>query len=245
MMKTIDAKFFILSPDRKSRDRIDSVISNEVCEIYSLENHEIVGDVLSQFDKSVLVLESSNINIKNQLNSFITGLIENYNKNIIKIIIVGTPDKILENEKFLYVELEDLISDENIYGIIEKLNIWGPRNYIRFGNKASRIAFFRMKIKNKWRTGVIHDISASGMSCSFDKHTDINIDENSTKIELCIKDKIFFLSGSFLIRRTFKNTNMFVLVFSRKRSNENIKNLNSIIFKLTRDYVEHKISKFV
>ena len=245
MNKTIDAKFFILSNNALYKKRIDKVIEEEKCEIYNLDSHTIIKPLFLLTEKSILVIDDQH-NLINQITeTFILNLIETLQNKLIKVIFLGTSTKRIFHEKVRYYEHDYIVEDKNILQIIEELNVWGPRNYIRFGNKDSRIAVFRMKFSDNWRTGVIHDISASGMSCSFDKHDDININENSTEIELCIKDRIFHLAGSFLIRRTFKNMNTFVLVFSRKRSTENIQNLNSIIYNLTRENIIDKISKFV
>lgn len=246
MNKTIDAKFFILAPNEEDRIRINKLVEDELCEMYILDNHEIIIPLLSQLDKCILVIDR---NTASQMSGFpesmLIDIIQACGEALISIIIVGTPENLPEHEKIYSYRESYLKNNQNILNIIDDLNIWGHRHYIRFGNKESRIAFFRMKFAGNWRTGVIHDISASGMSCSFDKYYDIEIDEHTTAIELCIKDKIFHLTGSFLIRRTFKNSNMFVLIFSRKRSNDNIQSLNSIIYHLTRDHILELIGKLV
>jgi len=245
MLKIIDAKIFVLSPDSQSRKRIETVISKEKSEVYILENHTIIKPLLMQYDKNILVIDIDNSQLTRDLNDYVLDIITSVQNKLIKIIIVGDCGQFIKNEKVLYLDRSEIIRDENILSIIDDLNIWGQRNFIRFGSHISRIAYFRMKFKESWRTGVIHDISASGMSCSFDKYSEINLDENSTSIEICIKEKIFSLSGSFLIRRTFKNSNMFVIVFSRKRSSENIKSLNSIIYNLSREDVLDNVRKLV
>jgi len=245
MLRIIDAKIFVLSTDSQSRNRINAVIKKENNEVYILENHAIVKSLLMQFVKNILVIDIDNFLLSQDLNEYVQDVISSLQEKLIKIIIVGNCAQNIKNEKILYLDSSDIISDDNVLSIIDNLNIWGPRNFIRFGSSVSRIAYFRMKFKHNWRTGVIHDISASGMSCSFDKHCEINPDENSSSIEICIKEKIFSLSGSFLIRRTFKNSNMFVIVFSRKRSPENIRNLNSIIYNLSREAVLDKVRKLV
>jgi uncharacterized protein YjgD (DUF1641 family) len=243
MTNSIDAKFFILSPDDKSKKRIEIVIEKEICEVYILENLKSVSEVISHFTKSILVVDCASFNSKSELRDYTSDLLNRFYENLINIIIICDTAEEYENEKIMYLRRDQISNDEDILKLIHKMDIEGERKYIRLGHKDSRIAFFRMKLQNKWRTGVIHDLSASGMSCSFDKHHEIFTDENDTIIEICITEKIFQLSGKFLLRRTFKNDNMFVLVFSRKKNMENINSLNSILYHLNRKKVLEKISK--
>jgi len=245
MNKTLDAKFFVVSPDDVTRKRIGSLVTRELCEIYIIENYRIIQSLISQLEKCILILDFNTLERSIDVNGFLQELLQTCGGKLIRILTVDPPPGIISHDKLINYESGFIRSDSNVLTIVNELNIWGQRNYIRFGNKNSRIAVFRMKIKNNWRTGVIHDISASGMSCSFDKHSDIEIDEHSTDIELNIEDRIFSLTGSFLIRRTFKTANLFILIFSRKRSKENIRSLNSIIYKLTTESIAEKIRKLV
>ena len=245
MDKTIDAKIFVVSPGNENRKRILSLIERELCEIYIIEDYRIILPLISQLEKSIVILDFNTLEKSVDINGFLKELLLGSDLKLNKILTVDSPPNLISDNKIMNYDSEYIRSDDNVLAIVNELNLWGQRNYIRFGSKDSRIAVFRMKIKNNWRTGVIHDISASGMSCSFDKHSDIEIDELSTDIELYIKDRIFSLTGSFLIRRTFKTKNLFVLIFSRKKSQENIRNLNSILYKLTMEYISEKIRKLV
>ena len=236
MNKTIDAKFFVLSPDDRSKDRIQKVICKEICEIYIVENILNIKSLLLRLDKIILVIDCNTFSDSENLDPFILDILSSCGDKLLYIISIDYSGYI-DHYKLLSFKSDYLKSDKNVINEIDKLDIWGPRSYIRLGHKVSRTAFFRMKINNIWRTGVVHDISASGMSCSFDHHDEINIYEQTTAIEICIKERIFHLSGTFLIRRTFKNNNMFVLIFSQRKNRENIQNLNSVIYTLTRQSI--------
>lgn len=241
MNKTLDAKFLIAYPNVENRKRIQSLIDRELCEIFIIDDYTIFRSLLLQLEKSILVLDFNTLKISDNINDLLTELLEACGSRLLKILTIDSPSEIISHKKILNYKSDFIRNDQNIIDIVNGLGVWGPRNYIRLGNKSSRIALFRMKNDNNWRTGVIHDISASGMSCSFDKYSDININAISSDIEVCIKDQIFHLTGNFLLRRTFKATNTFVLVFSRKKSIENVQNLNSIIYRLTMDSILEKI----
>lgn len=245
MDRTLDAKFFVCTQNKESLTKIESLIQREFCEVYIINNYRILHSLFKHFEKLILVLDFNTVEFDSDISPFLQKLIEECSEKLIQIITVDAPEKLFIHKKIINYSFDFLNKNENILKIIADLNIWGHRNYIRFGNNGSRIAFFRINLDNQWRTGVIHDISALGMSCSFDKHNEIVPNEFDTDIELCIKDKIFSLTGKFLIRRTFKNTNMFVLVFSRKKSPKTIKSLNSIIYNLTLEHTRGKIRKLV
>lgn len=243
MSRTIDARIFYLLPNDRDKGRIETLTEQEICESFVLTNPEKVKAILLQQDKSILIIDSETYPGAGSLEKFAEEIVEECGDKIIRLFIIGSGQNLLENKKIIRIDRKTSDDDNSVKNIVSELNIWGMRSYIRFGNHNSRIAFFRMKFADIWRTGVIHDISASGMSCSFDRHGDIDVTEKSSSIELCIKDKIFRLSGSFLLRRTFKNSNMFVLVFAARRNQEYIQQLNSIIFKLTREQVLEKIER--
>lgn len=245
MNQTIDAKVFFLQPGTGDRERIEKLIEIEACEIFILHNPEIVSKLIAQLDKSILIIDRETFEYHEDLSSYIDSLIDLCGSKLFKVIAVDTTLSLPQRDSVYMIDRERADNDKEILKIIEELGLWGLRKYIRFGSQNSRIAFFRMKFYTEWRTGVIHDISASGMSCSFDRFVDIDVSDKSSVIEICIKETIFRFKGNFLIRRTFKNSNMFVLVFSRKRGRGGMKNLNSIIYKLTREQVLDKIEKLV
>lgn len=245
MDRTLDAKFLILSPNESDRKRLNTLVEMEYCEIYIIENYKLIAPLVKQMEKVILVIDYNSVQIQGDFNLFIGELIDESADQIMKVIAVNAPENSSHHEKILYCNSQYLESDDNVIKLIQELNVWGQRNYIRFGNSLSRIAFFRIKLKDHWRTGVIHDISASGMSCSFDKYSDLELNELDTEIQLCISERIFSLTGKFLVRRSFKTNNIFVIVFSRKKTHETIRSLNSIVYALTRETTLNKIRKIV
>ncbi|MBN2657094.1 MAG: hypothetical protein JXR86_08545 [Spirochaetales bacterium] len=244
MTRTIDARIFFLLPDIRDHKRIEQLVQQEICEAFILNEPALVKKILLQQDKSILLIDYNTFPDRSGLEEYCREIIGECGDHLLRVCIVGSESQQdNRNPKVLYLSREEADDNEKLKSVVDELNIWGLRNYIRFGSHNSRIAVFRMKFFQSWRTGVIHDISASGMSCSFDRHDDIDVTGNSTIIEIIIHEQIFRLEGNFLIRRTFKNSNMFVLVFSSRRGGGNLKKLNSIIFKLTRQQVLEKIEK--
>lgn len=245
MNRTIDAKVFFLQPGSSDLPRIEELIEKESCEAFILEDPNLAKTLILQLDKSILVIDATTYTHHETLNNFLNSIIESCGDKLFKVFVIEPLEGIISHHKVYILKRDQINDNQKILEVLDEMSLWGMRKYLRFGSQNSRIAFFRMKSGSQWRTGVIHDISASGMSCSFDRYLDIDVNEQSSSIELCIKDKIFKLEGNFLIRRTFKQGNMFVLVFSRKRGRGNIHRLNSIIYKLTREQVLEKIEKLV
>ncbi|MBB6479141.1 hypothetical protein [Spirochaeta isovalerica] len=244
MTRTIDARIFFLLPGESDRIRINQLVEREICESFILEEPGLVKKILLQQDKSILLIDYSTFPDCYKIEPYCREIIDICGEHLIRIFIVDSESRVPPfDRKISFLTRKESEDKDRMKSIVDDLNIWGLRSYIRFGSHNSRIAVFRMKIHQNWRTGVIHDISASGMSCSFDRHDDIDVSGKSTTIEIIIREQIFSLEGNFLIRRTFKNTNMFVLVFSSRRGGGNLNKLNSIIFKLTRQQVLEKIEK--
>lgn len=245
MNKTVDAKVFFLSPSEKDRKRIENLIGNELCEAFVIEDPSLSLKLLPRLEKCILVIDSETYGGETPLERYVPELVEACGIELIRVFVVADNRLDFNHEKVYVLDRATAGNNEKIISLIDELQIWGERSYIRFGNHTSRIAYFRMKFGSQWRTGVIHDISASGMSCSFDRFEDIDVVENSTAIELRINESIFQMTGNFLIRRTFKTSNTFVIVFSSRRGAGYIKSLNSLIFKLARDQILRKMEKLV
>lgn len=237
MHKTIDAKILFINPSASDRERINSLISGELCEAFILDDLELATKLISSLDKSILVIDERTFPGDKPAGQVLESLFGCCGDRLLKIFTIGTFSDLPENGKIYRVDTPTVLNDDKILAIIDELGLWGSRSYIRFGDHNSRVAFFRMRFGNFWRTGVIHDISASGMSCSFDRFDDIEVEEKSTEIEIYIRESIFRLKGNFLLRRSFKKSNTFVIVFSDRRSGTHINKLNSIIYNLTREQV--------
>jgi len=244
MIKSIDARFFFLLPSDQDRERINQFVKREICELFILDNVSQVKPLLVHQDKSILILDYFTFPEELTLDTFCSDILATCGEKLLRVFIVGTPpEKAFKRKEVSHLSRNEVMDNQQLKSIIDEMNIWGLRSYIRFGSQNSRIAVFRMKFIQGWRTGVIHDISASGMSCSFDRYDDIDVSDKSSTIEIIINEQKFSLEGNFLLRRTFKNSNMFVLVFSSRRGGINIVKLNSIIFTLTRQDVLEKIEK--
>lgn len=245
MNKSIDAKIFFLSPSEKDRKRIEELIEKEFCEAFILENLDIPEKLCPRVEKSILVIDSNTYNAEISLDQYLSKLLNVCGDSLMRVYIVVDSPRTFEYEKVYTVDRSAADDDSKVLQIVEELKSRGERGYIRFGNHTTRIAYFRMKLGSRWRTGVVHDISASGMSCSFDRFEDIDVEDTTREIEIRIRDQIFRLTGKFLIRRTFKNSNTFIIVFSNRRGSGYSESLNSIIFHLSREQMLSRIEKFV
>lgn len=244
MNKTIDARIFFLLPSESDKERINLLVENEISESFILTNPSLVVNVIKLQDKSILFIDTETYPDKTKILSYCLHVIESCGDKLIRILIVNDVElKEKKHEKITFLTRKEADDNQRLTEIVNEMGLWGLRNYIRFGSHKSRIAVFRMWSVNHWRTGVIHDISVSGMSCSFDRYNDIEVSDRSTIIEIIIHEHIFKLNGNFLIRRTFKNNNMFVICFASRRGGTNLKKLNSIIFGLMRQQVLDKIEK--
>jgi len=114
---------------------------------------------------------------------------------------------------------------QDIIAKLEALYARGQRKYIRFGGIEDVNVDFSFTINGKYYTGTVYDISSAGMSCTFDKETELPVNTPLPRIELTMQEKTYGITGKILLQRWLDNEKrLFVVMFDR-RMPEKIRNV--------------------
>ncbi len=117
----------------------------------------------------------------------------------LKIVALGTielPEGFDSSIKF---------SDDEGLGSIKKyldsINAQGHRHFVRFGSQFASIATFNFHLGERLYAGVIHDLSSTGMSCTFKPEPESLKTRQVENLNLNIHGYRAILSGSFSSKR--------------------------------------------
>ena len=106
----------------------------------------------------------------------------------------------------------------------------GQRQYVRYGGQDLSVARFVFRHRGVDYTGVVHDISSVGMSCTFDAGTEFQVDDGLMDIRIQIEESISTISGRIIVKRALQNTqDLYVVMFDRRINAETRDGLHRFI----------------
>jgi hypothetical protein len=103
---------------------------------------------------------------------------------------------------------------------LKKADAWGRRKYIRVTSSNESLTTINLPYNNDYTKGVIKDISAAGLSCSF--FDDPNIDKNTliSNIQIKLQSLLLKAEGIVFGSRMDGLTKIYVLLFTQRTDPE-------------------------
>jgi hypothetical protein len=127
-------------------------------------------------------------------------------------VALGSPET---PEGFDYgIEASDESALEPILAYLEEISARGHRHYVRFGSQYASIATFNFHHEERLYAGVIHDLSSTGMSCTFKPEPENLGHMEVANLNLNIHGYCATLSGSFTSSRMVAGQIIHVFNFS-------------------------------
>ena len=115
-----------------------------------------------------------------------------------------------------FIESADDKSLDGMLAYLEKIQARGPRHFVRFGSQLASIATFNFHYGDRLFAGVIHDVSSTGLSCTFKPEPDTPIPEEVEDLNLNIHGYRISLGGKFTLDRV--SAGQIIHVFNFKDS---------------------------
>jgi hypothetical protein len=193
--------FCIALPKRYGPDIVRLMVRNEY-EVYSLENEAYLDTVLREYPGSVRVVFDRNA------------------------IVLHTGEEGAASSGGMAVDISGGLTPPAEAAIIDKLESLrarGQRQYVRFGGTDNVNVAFTFAAGGREYSGYVYDISSAGMSCAFDKDTQLPLNTFIGRINLTLEGETYAITGKTLLqRRLDSEKRLFVLMFDR-RMPENIR----------------------
>lgn len=205
--KAVGRKLFCAALPKQYEDNLITALVRDEYEVYSVKDLELLNIVTQRFPRSVLFLytdmsETETLKWENQIIFIHDGLTTS---TFLGHPAVGLGGGFTNNVK------------EFIFGKLESLHSKGQRRYVRFGGTDDVNVSFYFSLKGKEYTGFVYDISSAGMSCAFDKETELELNSFIDHIALTLEGVTYTITGKILLQRWLNNEKrLFVLMFDRR-----------------------------
>jgi len=128
------------------------------------------------------------------------------------------------------VEASGEASLESILDYLEKIQAQGHRHFVRFGSQFASIATFNFHLGDRLFAGVIHDLSSTGMSCTFKPEPEDLGDTEIERLNLNIHGYRATLSGFFSSTRVVAGQIIHVFNFKGNIPDEAIDHIYDFIY---------------
>ncbi|HAK45806.1 MAG TPA: hypothetical protein DCO79_07805 [Spirochaeta sp.] len=215
-------KIFVLYPDEDIRDIFYGSLRNQFA-IYYMYDYEKVKALLEYYPGSIIIM--------NLVNNELGWLPEEINGGLKTLPKDNKPKTIAlyDNEKPLYGSCTRSIqyqgNREDLKAELKDLFVEyggrGRRNFVRYGGSGEEIASMKIVTKAGVLPAIVHDISASGLSCSIAQASEIDTGIKLA-VRLILEGKTVEFYSTKILERKFGENPVHVLKFEDSMS-ENAK----------------------
>ena len=206
-------KIFLLYPDEALRAVFHGELRNSFT-IYFMYDYEKIRSLAAYYPGSIIVLNLINNDLDwlpEELDSELSGMKEE------PPTIIILHDREEPNWSFCSLSIKyNGNNDElriRLREAFEELGGRGRRNFVRYGGNQENIASIALSAESGIVQGIVHDISASGLSCSFPQNLDIP-SKKDFKVKLGLGSESIEIIASKILERKFNDDIIHVLKFS-------------------------------
>lgn len=232
-MKPISGnKIFVLYSDAHLRDEIFYGGLRNSYTIYYMYDYEKVKALVNYYPGSLIVLNLVNNDLgwlPEELCSELSGLPDDKQPKIIAIYDEIKPLHSCCSRVIHYQGNDDDLRAE-LSSVFVDLGGKGRRNFVRYGGSGENVASIRLRTASADTLGIVHDISASGLSCGLLGAVDI-IKGDALQVILSLDGKTLELDASKILERNFDGSIVHVLKFNTGMPADIIAELLGFIYK--------------
>lgn len=212
-------KIFILYPDTFLREKIfHGELRNEF-EIYYFHDYEKIPAIARHYPGCIVVVNLGN-NVFDWLIDEIKTSLASF-EEIVKPKLICLQNTGTDDTGSCDLKLVTGNNTETIRSALKQAFIEfggkGRRNFVRYGGLDERIAVLRGQYKGREILGTVHDISASGLSCSFPAPDDatLPLTGETLSIQIDLASQVIEMMVTKFLERKFDTEIIHVFQFSR------------------------------
>jgi len=128
------------------------------------------------------------------------------------------------------IEASDYSACEPILNYLEEHDVQGHRHFVRFGSQFASIATFNFHSGDRLFAGIIHDLSSTGVSCTFKPEPEVLEHQQVDIFNLNISGYRISLSGSFASKRVVAGQIIHVFNFEGSIPDEAMDHIYDFIY---------------
>lgn len=216
-------KVFFLFPERLlAQGLIDKVVRNQY-EAYVISNPEKIGPVMEAFPGSLFILDPQGASCPNNWDDGLKNWLSLKGIGDCRFYVVDLE----QEEQFeladssasvfsLSIGADKVQNTGTILHILDESSAMGQRKFIRFGNFGVTIAECSIEVEGQLEEGFVHDISAAGLSCSFQKELKLARGTKIVSLITKLEGREFSFSGEVSLIRNIDGKPIYVIMFDRR-----------------------------
>lgn len=243
MIPLTGKKIFILYPDSFLRNEIFHGNLRNQYQIYFIFDYEKVKPIAEYYPGCIFCINL----VANDLGWLITELEDELEgisaENYPKLAVLTDKNIELPGKGFKLVDCGR--SPDSIQLELQSLFAgWGGkgrRNFVRYGGVGETVAGLRTVFEGREINGIVHDISASGLSCSFSEDPQIPISNETMEIALDLSGTVIELTALKILERDIDNQTIHVLQFDKSMTSGRLDEL----YRFIHESLDSKMDQFI
>lgn len=236
-------KIFLLYPDSFLREEIFHGSLRNQFEIYFIFDYEKIKPLIEYYPRSIICI--------NLVENDLDWLIEELKEELSEIseqdypqMAVLSDRNISDPERSCRAVDCRKTPDEIKLGLQHLFEEWGGkgrRNFVRYGGLGESVAVIKAVWNGMEFSGTVHDISASGLSCSFSEDAFIPISSDELKIHLKLSDITLSLSANKILERDFNEQAIHVLQFDKGMEDDRL----DALYRFIHQSLDSRMDQFI
>jgi len=238
-------KIFILYPDSFLREEIFHGSLRNQFQIYFIFDYEKIRSLVEYYPGSIICLNRVDNDLDWLVDELKGELSDLPEEDYPKIAVLS--DLAMPEGGFCCRNVDCRRPPDEVKTELQQMFIdWGGkgrRNFVRYGGNGESVAVIRTASDGQDLSGTVHDISASGLSCSFNVDASIPISSEEIQIKLDLGEITLDLSAIKILERDFNEQTIHVLQFDRKMPESRLDALYRFIHRSLDSSMEEFIKK--
>ena len=238
-------KIFVLYPDSFLREKVFHGSLRNQFQIYYIFDYEKIRLLADYYPGCIICINLVNNDLDWLVDDIIEGLEGISEENYPKIALLTDREPPSAAASCPLVDFrknpEEIIED--IKKLFSDFGGRGRRNFVRYGGYGESVATIRVRTDGDFATGTVHDISASGLSCSFQENIELNASSGDIEIRLDLAGTGLTLKATKILERAMDGRLIHILQFERNMSEDKLDELSRFIHSSLDARMEEFINK--
>jgi hypothetical protein len=219
-------KIFFLHPSAVVQNEIVAELAQQEFEVYIVKDHAALAQVLKRYPGSIVFADIDERMSEKDWEAWIRGLINNpaTNQTGIGILSVNGDEQLQRKYvnsvrvqcgyTVLKADLNQVI--RQLVEILKAMDAKGRRKYIRAITENEAFTTINFPLNGTFVNGIIKDISAVGLSCSFGEDPELTKNTLFQNIQIKLQSTILKVEGIVFGSRADGASKTYVILFTKR-----------------------------
>jgi hypothetical protein len=222
----VGKKVFFLYPSKVILNGIAEELIQQEYEVYIIQNHQKLRDVLKQFPDSIVFVNIDDGIPEKEWEAWICGVMRDPQTAKVDIgVLTATANEALERKYintvrlqggFTVVKIDFMPAIRKLYAILQSVNARGLRKYIRVNTENEPATGINIPHNGRFIEGAIKDISVVGLSCTFNEDPALEKNSLCQNMQIKLGTNLLKAEGIVFGSREDERARTYVFLFTQR-----------------------------